>query len=57
VSKLRDGLNMQTSNERFPGESKERIEHLMRFYHWGRFEAQCYYFYESYDPIDWLDYE
>lgn len=47
----------KTSNDRFPGEALERIEHLMRFYHWDRFEAQCYFYYEAFDPIDWLNYE
>jgi hypothetical protein len=48
---------MKTSNEQFPGEAIERIEHLARFYGWSKFEAQCYFFYEPFDPIDWLDYE
>jgi len=48
---------MKTSNEQFPGEASSRIEHLARFYGWSRFEAQCYFFYEAFDPIDWLDYE
>lgn len=47
----------KTSNDMFPGEAAQRIEHLMRFYHWGRFEAASYYHYEPFDPIDWLDYE
>ena len=49
--------SMKTSNDMFPGEADQRIEHLMRFYHWGRFEAASYYHYEPFDPIDWLDYE
>jgi hypothetical protein len=49
--------NMQTSNDRFPGEADQRINHLMKFYHWGRFEAQCYYYYEQFDSIDWVDYD
>ena len=49
--------SMKTSNDMFPGEALERIEHLMLFYHWGRFEAASYYHYEPFDPIDWLDYE
>jgi hypothetical protein len=48
---------LETSNDRFPGEADQRIEHLMLFYHWGRFEAASYYHYEPFDPIDWLDYE
>jgi hypothetical protein len=48
---------LETSNDRFPGEADQRIEHLMCFYHWGRFEAQCYYYYEPFDPIDWFEYE
>ena len=48
---------MKTSNDMFPGEASERIEHLMRFYHWDKFEAASYYHYEPFDPIDWLDYE
>ena len=48
---------MKTSNEQFPNEADQRIEHLMRFYHWGRFEAQCYYYYEQFDSIDWVDYD
>jgi hypothetical protein len=47
----------ETANDRFPGESASRIEHLMLIYHWGKFEAQCYFFYEAFDPIDWIDYE
>jgi hypothetical protein len=46
-----------TSNQRFPGEASSRIEHLAKFYGWSRFEAQCYFFYEPFDPIDWMDYE
>jgi len=47
----------ETSNNRFPGEADQRIEHLMRFYGWPRFEAKCYFFYEQFDPIDWIDYD
>ena len=47
----------ETSNDRFPGEAAQRIEHLMRFYHWDRLEATSYFFYEAFDPIDWIDYE
>ena len=49
--------SMKTSNDMFPGEASERIEHLMRFYHWDRLEATSYFFYEAFDPIDWIDYE
>ena len=48
---------MKTSNEQFPNESENRIEHLMRFYGWDRFESKCYFYYEPFDPIDWFDYE
>jgi hypothetical protein len=48
---------MKTSNDQFPGEASDRIEYLSRFYGWSRFEAKCYFFYESYDPSDWLTYE
>jgi len=48
---------MQTANDHFPDKSEQCIEHLISIYHWGKFEAQCYFYYESYDPIDWIDYE
>lgn len=48
---------MKTSYEMFPDETDRRIEHLMRFYGWGKLEAQSYFYYEPFDPIDWLDYE
>jgi hypothetical protein len=48
---------MKTSNDQFPGEALDRIEYLSRFYGWSRFEAKCYFFYESYDPSDWVTYE
>lgn len=48
---------MKTSNNMFPGEALERIDHLMRIYAWNRFEARCYFFYEAYDPKDWVNYE
>jgi hypothetical protein len=48
---------LETSNNRFPGEAIDRIEYLMRFYGWSRFEAKCYFFYEQFDPIDWIDYD
>ena len=48
---------MKTSNEQFPGEALDRIEHLMRVYGWSRFEAQCHFFYEVFDPMDWVHYE
>jgi len=46
-----------TSSDKFLGQESQCIEHLMRIYHWGRFEAQCYFYYEPFDPIDWVDYE
>ena len=57
VEWFKKGYSMKTSNDRFPGEADQRIEHLMLFYHWGRFEAASYYHYEPFDPIDWFDYE
>jgi hypothetical protein len=48
---------MKTSNDQFPGEALSRIEHLMCVYAWSRFEAKCYFFYESYDPSDWVTYD
>jgi hypothetical protein len=48
---------MKTANEHFPGESSERVNHLIHFYGWSSFEAKCYFFYESYDPTDWVTYE
>jgi hypothetical protein len=32
----------------------EKIEHLMAEYHWTRWEAMEYFYYEPYDPIDWV---
>jgi hypothetical protein len=48
---------LETSNDRFPGESENRIEHLMRFYGWSKFEATSYFYYEPFDAIDWIDYD
>jgi len=48
---------MKTANEQFPGEESKRIRYLMRLYGWDKFEAKCYFFYEPFDPIDWIKYD
>ena len=50
-------MKIHTSNDQFPGEALQRIQHLMQVYAWGKHEAKCYFFYESYDPTDWVTYE
>ena len=32
----------------------DKIAHLMAEYHWSRLEAMEYFYYEPYDPIDWV---
>lgn len=33
--------------------TSEKIRHLMQLYHWSWWEALEYYYYETYDPVDW----
>lgn len=35
-------------------EVHEKIAHLMLAYHWSWWEAMEYFYYEPYDPIDWV---
>jgi hypothetical protein len=48
---------MKTSNEQFPGEAIDRVNHLIHFYGWSTLEAKCYFFYEQFDASDWVTYE
>jgi hypothetical protein len=50
-------LDFYTSFDEFPNDSENRINHLMRFYGWSRLEASSYFYHESFDENDWIDYE
>lgn len=49
--------DVYTPYDMFPGESEERVRHLMRKYFWTREEALNWFFSEPYDESDWADYE